>query len=159
MLPREPPTNRLLHKWVDGLASGCVCKKWYRTCSRVNTCSFSRRRAARGEYHRQSCHELFRRRALATKVLSECRCGDFRQVFVLCDSKHLLFSQACTSQCNLQARSYWQSCAVLTWNQAFRSRSADRLRNTIRRGAVTSMAALFARPLKVRETVSKVRPR
>ena len=33
--------NRLLHGSVDGLASGCVFKKWYRTCSKVNTCSFS----------------------------------------------------------------------------------------------------------------------
>lgn len=31
------------------------------------------------------------------EVLSECRCSDFRQVFMLCDSKHLLFSQATQS--------------------------------------------------------------
>jgi len=46
-----------------------------------------------------------------------------------------------------------------TFTQAFNSRSAERLRKTIRRGVAISMAALFARLLNVRETVSKVRPR
>jgi hypothetical protein len=32
--------NRLLHGWTDGLASGCVFKKWCRTCNKVTTCSF-----------------------------------------------------------------------------------------------------------------------
>ena len=31
---------------------------------------------------------------LGQKVLSECCCSDFGEVFVLCDGKHLLFGQS-----------------------------------------------------------------
>ena len=48
------------------------------------------------------------------EVLSECRCGDFRRVFVLRDSKHLFFGQAT------------QSDAIFKRNHIHRQQGANR---------------------------------